>query len=802
MAGIDKINLIEELTEKQGDNDYIILTTFSFDPVFFDNFLLQKIRLNNPLAEIIVLIDAGQYEAAQSRFTNQTGRIYHLIPIYLHNGVFHPKIFSFFSVKNKTATCYVGSSNLTHAGFTRNAELVLKAEYSEENFDENINIVNDFFQSLILKGFVQDDSVVRILKQAFEWITVVNPQSSQFRFIHNINEPIFPQMKAEIKEDVFKEIFLFAPHFSPNESVIKAFNSAYDIKKISLGIQINNHNLNYEPYFTYFSDHNIKSNFFQVEDNEDESRLFHSKVIHLKGKTNYLLTGSPNITVSALLTNSDAGNIELAVLFNGKKTEQITHKLSLLQIEDPTEIKRAPEKFIESDSSNQLRIYSLIFDDITRIITVITEEIDEKAKVSVKVENGDPFVDYFDLHEGKISLKLAGDQIPIEIEISCLEKKANRRIYYDRGVFLRNIPRTNISIQEISNHLLRDFTLSTSEIYSLLVGLGRRNADHSNITQIDEQVEHSVSQNSNKDSSHFPKPSKIYSSGDIQHSIRMIERLSQHLDHIKRQQYISENFSREEIEREEHTNHSFILEKEKTEINKILFRFINTVNDVTLHAFELSKDNKSPDDLIHTESTFLIILFRSASRYIELEHLVEIYDFLDENLNKIKRDNFKAESSLILFENLLTWNYALKTYYKPENISSIVDYSIVIEDEAYFRVKEFVLKNYQNYNYSDQPFDTSSFQDYYGSLLTFSLDSSKITKGSLSLVKALKSEKDHELIELYGSILLKLKNGSKDNSAPNFSLRYARKEVLNNFNPNTFTSKARNYLDEFLRDEN
>ena len=93
MVKQDRINLLSDF-RKQRNNDYILLTTYTFDPIFFDAFLLREFERNNPTAEIIIIMDAKQYELTYPRFTKITGVKYHLIPIHL-TGFFHPKVFLF-----------------------------------------------------------------------------------------------------------------------------------------------------------------------------------------------------------------------------------------------------------------------------------------------------------------------------------------------------------------------------------------------------------------------------------------------------------------------------------------------------------------------------------------------------------------------------------------------------------------------------------------------------------------------------------------------------------------------------------
>lgn len=798
MAKNDRINLIKEFSEEQKDNDYILLTTFCFDPIFFDNFLLQKIRVNNPLAEIVILIDAGQYDLAQSRFSNQTGRKYHLIPIYLERGVFHPKIFTFISAREKRATCYTGSSNLTHAGFTRNAELILKTEYSEENLDENIHHIKEFYESLMQGGFIQEKSAIGIIQRAFDWIPEEYTSNPNFRLIHNVDNAILPQMKDEIKENSFKELFLFAPHFSPNHKVISELNSAFEIETVGIGIQSNNHNLTPEPYIDYFSKNDIHFNFYRIQDAEDASRMFHSKVIHFKGKTNYLLVGSPNITQSALLSNAREGNIELAILFNGKKTEAVLTQFSRERIPDPSVIESAPNVFTRPDSKSQLHIYSIQFNDISRKLDIITESITEEVNINVKIEDGDPIETYADLQDGKITIQLSGRHIPIEVEITSSNKTALRRIYYDRGDFLRNIPRQNISIKEISDRLSKDFSLGTHDIYSLLIGLGKRNQEYTNISPPNTATGQPSGKIEKKKSPQFPKPSKLSHSGDIRYSIRMIERLNHQLHYNQNQENIIDNLNPDEAEIDDHSNMHSSPKIEKAENEKILNKFINTINNVTLQALDQSGDDISPDDLLHTESTFLTILFKLASKHMEPDHLEKAYSIVDGNLESLKKENVSDEASRVLFKNILSWNYAKNTYKKPQNFNNLMNYSDLLSKETYFEIKEFVQNN--NVNPSNQMFDLNNFQDRCSSLFAYSLNMKNVTHGTRDLIQAMKNEKNDEVLAYYGNILIKLKSGWENKSGPLFSPDYLREVVNKSFDPkSSFCPEAQKYIVDFLK---
>lgn len=308
--------MIKEFSEVQKNNDYIILTTFCFDPYFFDKYLFHKIRANNPEAEVLVLIDGEQYTQSLEKFTTETGRSYHLIPIYVDRGVFHPKVSLFVSTRKKEATIYVASSNLTLPGFTRNAEIVAKIKYNSNYLDKNVYLIQNFFITLINKKYIRDAKSIMMVERAFQGFLTENEikEDIDYEFIHNLDNSILSEMVKLVDPSSPYEAILLAPFFAQDESVIKKLRDHINIDNVSIGLPKNRHNLNNpSEYIKYFTKNSINYNFCNAVYLTDESRIFHSKLIYLKGKMQYLLVGSPNITSSALLRNGEIGNIECAI---------------------------------------------------------------------------------------------------------------------------------------------------------------------------------------------------------------------------------------------------------------------------------------------------------------------------------------------------------------------------------------------------------------------------------------------------------------------------------------------------------
>jgi hypothetical protein len=117
-----------------GTWDRALFTTYSLSLTFFESVILRLLRQSG-CREIWVVADAQGYQASlMERRSHGVGQEYHLVPVALPHGVFHPKC------------CYlegsdgdllaVGSGNLTFGGFGRNLEVldVLSTETSPECF--------------------------------------------------------------------------------------------------------------------------------------------------------------------------------------------------------------------------------------------------------------------------------------------------------------------------------------------------------------------------------------------------------------------------------------------------------------------------------------------------------------------------------------------------------------------------------------------------------------------------------------------------------------------------------------------
>ena len=99
-----------------------LLTTYSFDPYFFERFVLPDLWAGGS-NKVLVLVDQGELRSALDAHLGDLrhlGRRYFLQPVEWP-GAFHPKIF--LRVRDDGGLVWVGSNNLTRGGWGGNSEL-------------------------------------------------------------------------------------------------------------------------------------------------------------------------------------------------------------------------------------------------------------------------------------------------------------------------------------------------------------------------------------------------------------------------------------------------------------------------------------------------------------------------------------------------------------------------------------------------------------------------------------------------------------------------------------------------------
>lgn len=729
MARKDQIDLIKEFRQEQRDNDYILLTTYCFDPFLFDTYLLNNLRWNNPNSEIIVLIDAEQYEKSYENFTDISGKDYHLIPIYVNKGVFHPKMFLFLSTLNEKLTSYIGSSNLTLPGLTKNAELISKTEYDLKEEYSDINQLLEFLNGL-KSDFIFERKVLETLENIiqhlslFEGSEIVN---SEFKILTNFNNGIIPQLIQELEINDFEEIIMLAPFLSSKPKILEKLKNSLFFDKATLILPKGNHNLdNVDSYMEFALNNSLDLKIKEGEFLEDSARRFHSKILYLKGSIDYLLIGSPNLTISALLETANKGNLECSILYKDINPDEILKNVNSTLITNIENIS-CPIKSTFTKYS-LLKVFSADYNNDNGYLVIETEKINDVAILTIKIDGSNDINKEFNLDDGKIEIKLT-EGIPKEFEIKCGNKCSKRRIFHDRGYFFRNFSRSDhVPIKEVISKF-SDFTINTQELLAVLVGMVKI-SDRADSTE-----------NAEKNN---PSKLKHRERREIPSTVRNL------LSYTVKSLTDSLNFQiiKKSIESDDNPNKTLskeykVYERLNRKITpKKLINDIKKINELIIYISEKCTDT---NEQLIIQSCFIQLFLRLSKNSVTLDVLNDFRSILEDNMRNIKNNHFSEDSSVMFFQFLLTINYLYNDKESYNFASDVFKYYDILTNENYYKIKNYI-KGFKSqflkgeFDDKERLFNDKKFSEYFVELAVYIFDSKSIEDGLRYILNNLEYE--------------------------------------------------------------
>lgn len=644
MAKTGKINLITEFSEVQGENDIIILTTFKFGPPFFDIFLMNKILENNPSAEIFILMDGNEYTQSYDSFTKHTGRAYHLIPVFCNKGVFHPKLSLFYSEANSKITAYIGSCNITLAGFTSNAELVTKVDSTLDPIDSTVESAAKYFKLLIEKKYIVNSKLSNSIEEIQSKLKN-SKKNNEVSLLHNLERPILIQLNEQINAP--REAKLLAPFWSTKTSVIQDMNKNNSLEKVTILLQENNHNLsNPETYETYCEKNNIKIDFLKAE--FEQKRHFHSKIMQLISDNSVTLVGSSNMTEYALLKDCNEGNFEVSALL-WSNAKEIIDEIRTEKIKDLGAIKSNAIEYQKQEPLETVKVYSVDFDMINKTLslilrkedveTVITLIFEDKSEKEFKIKNEELFEIYC-------------EKIPFELLINQGTKIARRRIFYDEDYIYKKLSKGNISLSEINKKISNEhYKINALDLLRLLSGLNFRINK-----EIDTETKKGITHK--KDiGKHFPLPSREIDSYNNKRIINNFIDLFKLMNSRKKE----EKEMQESGEIDENTPEKVPVRiqrimDEDEEKRRICLKILDSINDLLI--FKARMDEYPAKEIVASSPIMIQSIIKILSPiYVDNDLLNESVEYLNENLENIKNNDIPFDIRRNLLINLALFNY-------------------------------------------------------------------------------------------------------------------------------------------------
>jgi HKD family nuclease len=319
-----RINLHQELQKNAFQN--ALISTYTFDPHFFENYCLQKFNSLNTNPNITVITDASTYANAikgpgQNK-TIQANIRYLFLPVTV-NGVFHPKIFLF--VNKNAGRLIIGSANFTRPGITSNAEMVGVYNYKVQKIIDHQALFSSAFQFFIdLNKLISSDSLasnIQVISRDAPWLLESESTvSNRITLLHNMETPLWDQIVARVKPPV-KSVSIISRYFDSKPAILDRIIRDLNPNTVNIFTQNGITTLT-ENWLDHNAIRNDLVNIFLCEYKDAEYlQPLHAKAMYIESnKGNSLFSfGSANFTKPALLKTVENGNLEANVIIEDIK---------------------------------------------------------------------------------------------------------------------------------------------------------------------------------------------------------------------------------------------------------------------------------------------------------------------------------------------------------------------------------------------------------------------------------------------------------------------------------------------------
>lgn len=307
----DGLSPIEIIARGRWEN--ALFTTYALSLTFFETHILKNGLVKTGCRNIWVVADVDGYQQSLAeRQSSRVGQEYHLVPVALSNGVFHPKC-SYLSGPDGDFLM-VSSGNLTFGGFGRNVEVIemFHSSQSPGVFKQ----FGEFLQALDARqDFLNPDRrwTATFADLALKAGTAQSAVSSgEPRLIHCAKQSVVKQMESVfIGSGGAARLKVLSPFFDPHAAAVRRLADIAECRRVTIGLLPGHEDASSFPFGVKLPD-GIKVDAALVSDQPD-GRSLHAKWFEadLNDGNRMTVTGSVNSTEKSLCTTD---NIEVSVL--------------------------------------------------------------------------------------------------------------------------------------------------------------------------------------------------------------------------------------------------------------------------------------------------------------------------------------------------------------------------------------------------------------------------------------------------------------------------------------------------------
>lgn len=289
---------LSEVVRFEGELDDAFFVSFTFDPAYFERFVLSELR--NRGARVTVLADASMVQFDPYRST-KAGLTYAL-GLIDHPRAFHPKLMVL--TGRDSTVVGVGSGNLTQSGWHRNDELWTFFRSHEGELPPVASAVGEWIIE-ISSRVPLSPQIAAASRRVATRLSHDSPATSNHRFFSNLDQSILSQLPG----GPVGELALFAPFHDSDARGLRKIIDHFEPSRVWLGFQPQS--MADGPAIEALAAAHPAFELVPLPSNPYR----HGKLLEWSaGCERWALTGSPNLTDVAIGQPSSVGNVEIAVL--------------------------------------------------------------------------------------------------------------------------------------------------------------------------------------------------------------------------------------------------------------------------------------------------------------------------------------------------------------------------------------------------------------------------------------------------------------------------------------------------------
>ena len=328
---IERKNIIKLLSDRSNVYHSALLTTYSFDPIFFESVYLSTLRKLG-VTNIVVLMDANMYDQLLADTNYQCHRVtqnnYTLVrQENTYSGVFHSKMVLLFG--EEEGALVLGSGNLTYSGLSNNEE-VWNVFHVAGNDSLHYPLLNKAWK--YLRGVTS--SVSPLVQRQLDWMQEQSPWlhkdsndgtilllSGEEGQYNSSNSTILNSVYLSIGEREIEEITVIAPFYDTEGHALKELQRHFSPKKMKCVLDLDRQSA---PYSL------LQNGTFIDYYKSTSSYPLHAKIIEIQGREEtWILCGSANAGNMALGTTTFAFNDEACIFLHSKNRRDYIKELGI-----------------------------------------------------------------------------------------------------------------------------------------------------------------------------------------------------------------------------------------------------------------------------------------------------------------------------------------------------------------------------------------------------------------------------------------------------------------------------------------